>query len=117
MAWDSTSDRKRRARRRRRLQIGIGALGLALLATAAPAEAGVNGRERLQRNRIRAGVTDGSLGSREAAWLGRQQVRNERLEHRLRRDDGVLGPRERLRLDRRLDRSSGAIWRARHRDR
>jgi hypothetical protein len=87
----------------------------AFAATGAHADpAGVNGREQFQRDRIRAGVQDGSLTRPEARHLATQQRRTERLEQRMRRDDGVLGPRERARLDQRLDRSSANIYRARH---
>jgi hypothetical protein len=46
-----------------------------------------------------------------------EQRHIERVEQRMRADDGVLGPRERLRLDNKLDRSSAQIYRARHNDR
>ncbi len=101
--------------RRLRLTIGLGVALLALGAGGAEAEArGVNAREHHQRERIRAGVQDGSLTRPEAHRLVHGQVRTERLERRMRADDGVLGPRERARLDRRLDRSSARIHRQRH---
>jgi hypothetical protein len=50
----------------------------------------------------------------EAHRLARQQRHIERVEQRMRHDDGRLGPRERLRLDRALDRSSAHIYRAKH---
>lgn len=90
---------------------GAFALGLA---TAPAASAGVDDRQQHQRQRIRAGVQDGSLTRPEAHRLAHQQLRSERLEQRLRSDDGRLGPRERVRLDRRLDASSRHIYRARH---
>lgn len=101
--------------RRLRIAIGLGVSLLALGAGAVEAGArGVNGREHHQRERIRAGLHDGSLTRHEAHRLAHGQVRTERLERRMRADDGVLGPRERARLDRRLDRSSGRIHRQRH---
>jgi hypothetical protein len=90
------------------LVLGAGAL------LPADASAGVNAREHRQRERIRAGVQDGSLTRPEAHRLGRQQVRIERLERRMRADDGRLGPRERARLDGALDRGSARIYRQRH---
>ena len=91
------------------------ALGLGIAALAAePALAGVNGREHYQRDRIRAGRADGSLTARETHRLANRQLCVERMEQRMRADDGRLGPRERLRLDRALDRSSAAIWWQRH---
>ncbi len=94
------------------------ALATAFLAAGAgDAAAGVNGREHVQRDRIRAGSHDGSLTPVERRHLVRQQGRIERYERRSRRDDGHLGPLERARLDRMLDRSSAHIYRARHNDR
>jgi hypothetical protein len=81
---------------------------------AASASAGPNAREARQRGRIAEGIQDGSLTRGEAARLGREQARIERRERRFRRDDGHLGPRERARLDRSLDRSARHIGRARH---
>ncbi len=94
--------------------LGI-AVGVALGAN--DAAAGVNAREAQQRHRIRAGIADGSLTRHEARGLAREQLRIERLEHRFRADDGRLGPRERVRLGRRLDRSARHVYRARHNDR
>jgi hypothetical protein len=88
--------------------------GLAAL-TPDPAAAGpVNAREHRQRERIHTGIEDGSLTRPEAHRLRHEQVRTERIERRFRRNDGQLGPRERARLDRRLDHSSAHIHRARH---
>jgi hypothetical protein len=78
------------------------------------AGAGVNGREHHQRDRIRAGVREGSVAPGERHHLVQQQRRIERYEQRSRRDDGHLGPVERGRLDHMLDRSSRHIYRARH---
>jgi hypothetical protein len=98
-----------------RMAIGFLVLAGALVATTAQAQPrSVNARERNQRHRIHAGVQDGSLTRREAHHLRHQQARTERLERRMRADGGGLGPRERLRLDRRLDRSSANIHHARH---
>ena len=90
------------------------AAGLMALGAGDAGAAGVNGREALQRHRIGAGVDDGSLTRGEAHRLAHQQRHIERMEQRFRADDGVLGPRERHRLDGALDRSSRHIHRARH---
>jgi hypothetical protein len=98
-----------------RKAIGFFILAAALSSSAAQAQpAGVNARERNQRQRIHAGVQDGSLTRREACHLRHQQLRTEGLERRMRADGGGLGPRERLRLDHRLDFSSANIYHARH---
>jgi hypothetical protein len=81
------------------------------------AVAGVNAREARQRHRIAHGVQDGSLTRHEAHRLAHQQHRIERRERRFRANDGALGPRERMALDRSLDRSSRHIYRARHNER
>ena len=95
------------------IRFGALVFGLALFGAAA-AHAGVDGREANQRSRIAAGAQDGSLTQPEANRLLRQQGHIERMEYRMRNDDGRLGPHERLRLDRALDRSSAHIHHARH---
>lgn len=96
-----------------RIWVGAAALAAAL-GIASSASAGVQGREHRQRDRIRAGVAEGSLTRGEAHRLVHQQARIERAERRFRRDDGVLGPAERLRLDRKMDRASRNIFRKKH---
>ena len=88
-------------------------LVLALGASAAQA-AGVNARQALQQQRIHRGVAQGDLTRREAIVLRTQQARIAQYEMRQRRDDGVLGPVERLRLDAMQDGASAAIWHQRH---
>ena len=95
----------------------IGAIALTSLfvvSGVASADSSVNGREARQRQRIRAGVADGSLTRPEAHRLRHEQVRIERTERRFRRNDGHLGPRERHRLDNLQDRSARHIYRGRH---
>ncbi len=107
---------KLRATRFPRILVSLGAMAL-VLAIGGSAAAGVNDREARQRSRIRAGVEDGSLTRGEAHRLVHEQARIERTERRFRRNDGKLGPRERIRLDRKLDRSAVHLYRARHNDR
>ena len=78
------------------------------------ATAGVSDREHRQRDRIAAGIGDGSVTGPEAHRLRRQQRHIESIEYRMRSDGGGLGPRGRLRLDRALDRSSAHIYHAKH---
>ena len=96
--------------------IRTGACALLTLAifAAGAASAGVNHREYRQRERIRAGIDDGSLTRPEARRLGHQQLRIERMEQRMRADGGGLGARERWRLGHAMNRSSARIWRSRH---
>ena len=96
------------------------ALGFLILFTtlgvgAADAQAwSINARQRYQRHRIWNGFHDGSLTRHEARHLFHQQWRTERVERRMRHSGGFLSPWERGRLDHRLDRQSGAIYRNRH---
>ncbi len=84
------------------------------LALAAPSEASIDGREREQRQRIRQGRESGALTHREAARLLREQRQIRREERRFRANDGHLGPRERARLNRALNRASRDIYRQKH---
>ncbi len=99
---------------------GLGCAGLTLgllFAVATDAQAGVDEREERQRDRIEAGLEDGSLTPGEARRAVRDQRRIERKEQRFRANDGKLGPRERVRLNRELDRSAAKLYRRRHNDR
>lgn len=66
-----------------------------------------------QRDRIAAGVADGSLTRREAHRLGHREARIHRQALRA-RADGEISGRERVRLHNSLDRESRAIYRERH---
>ncbi len=87
----------------------------ATLALGANASAGtINRREHNQRQRIAQGVRSGELTWREAARLGREETRIHNEERRFRSNDGHLGPRERAKLERDLDRTSRDIYRQKH---
>jgi hypothetical protein len=86
----------------------------AVLALGGTAEAGVNGRQHRQADRIRQGVASGDLTCREAARLSRQQARIRAEEAWFRSNDGVLGPWERAKLNRDLNRTSRRIYRQKH---
>jgi len=92
------------------LLLAVAALSPGLPSVAA---AGVQDRQDRQRERIVRGVEDGSLTKGETARLIREQARIEGYERRSRRDDGVLGPRERARLDFLQDRAGARIRRER----
>lgn len=70
-------------------------------------------RQGLQRARIHEGRTSGELSRREAAGLNMQQRHIRRSERRIKRD-GEVTPREKARLERKQDRASRHIRRARH---
>lgn len=89
-------------------------LALALsVANSANAHSGINGRQWHQSARIDAGIARGALTPVETARLGARQARIEHIEYHY-RADGRLGPYERADLQRRLNRSSTAIWRQTH---
>jgi hypothetical protein len=97
-----------------RMAIASGALLLVGAAWSGAARADVDGRQALQRERIHQGVENGSLTRPETRHLVRQQVRVERSQRRFLRNDGQLGPRERVRLHRMQDRASRHVFRAKH---
>ena len=66
-----------------------------------------------QELRIRQGVRAGQLTRRETHRLRHGQRHIRRMELRT-RADGRVGPRERVRLHRALDRQNARIWRLRH---
>jgi len=72
-----------------------------------------DGRQRLQRERIREGRRHGELTRREARKLRREQRHIQRMENRAERD-GKLTPREQRKLDRAQDRASRNIFRKKH---
>jgi hypothetical protein len=79
---------------------------------------GIDARETTQQRRIQQGINSGALTPGEAARLERREMSIERQEQRMRaRDGGELTTRDRAILNHRLDRTSGAIYRAKHNNR
>jgi hypothetical protein len=74
----------------------------------------INAREARQERRIYQGIESGQLTQREALRLDREQDRVESLEARYRRTGDGLSPRERMRLERDLNRTSRDIYRQKH---
>lgn len=90
-------------------------LGLCSLAASGTVLAhGVNARQSTQLERIHRGAVQGDLTRREVVSLQVRQAHIAQAEARMRRDDGVLGPIERARLDAQQDRASVAIRHQRH---
>lgn len=83
-------------------------------ATAAGCAAPVNARQANQQARIATGVVQGELTARETLRLQARQQHIRQIETRHRADDGVLGPRERCDLNRRLNSASRGIGVQRH---
>ena len=71
-------------------------------------------RQEKQAERIYDGVASGDLTLGEAAGLMRGQARLRAKEYRFKHNDGVIGPRERVRLHRGYNRESRRIFRRRH---
>jgi hypothetical protein len=92
-----------------RRYFALSACALAVLATAMPAEARINQRQNHQQQRIANGISKGSLTSREAVRVERQQVHIARFEARNRADGGGLNRNERARLEVLQDRASRTI--------
>ncbi len=92
--------------------------GTTTLGFASNADAGTNSpridqREANQQRRINQGVRSGSLSPRETYRLQRQQANLNAQESRF-KSDGRFTRRERSIVRHRLDRSSRAIYRAKH---
>jgi len=103
---------------------GVGLLALTStigIAQAAPAPmqrhaTTINQRREHQQQRIGQGIRTGRLNARQGARLERREASIGRQEHHMRAaDGGRLNHYDRVRLNHRLNRSSRAIYRARHR--
>jgi hypothetical protein len=81
------------------------------LAAAHPVTPRVDRREARQEARIHVGVRSGKVSLREARRLQAGQRRIRRMEA-IAKSDGVVTPRERVRLERAQDRQSRRIARA-----
>jgi hypothetical protein len=89
------------------------AVSVAGIAAACPRGQGVDRRVARQELRIHRGMRAGQLtrGERCRLQAGERHIRRMELRAGA---DGRIGPRERVRLHRALDRQSGRIWRMRH---
>lgn len=98
----------------RRLIIALGAL--ATVAGSAPAIAqSIDQRAGYQDQRIREGERDGQLTPGEARRLHYRQMRQHRMEARMRwRSGGALTPRQRYRLRAMQQRDSAQIYQLKH---
>ena len=87
-----------------------------ILATSHASAGSINDRQANQKDRIAQGVASGELTKRETAKLAAQQHKLARKEARF-RSDGELSARERVNLQRSLNRSSANIYKKKHNDR
>ncbi len=74
----------------------------------------INRREHRQIQRIAQGARSGQLTVRETARLLAEQAAIRAEEFRFRHSGGGLSPRERLKLERDLNRASRDIYRQKH---
>lgn len=88
-------------------------VSIAGIAAAQPDARSMERRTARQELRIRQGVRSGQLTRREAVRLrhGQRHIRSMELRARA---DGRVGPRERIRLHRALDRQNARILRLKH---
>ena len=86
---------------------------LAGAASADPVTPRVDRRQVVQRMRIRDGVRSGELTPREARRLRMGERHIRRVERRA-KSDCVVTPRERVRMNRQLNRESRRIHRLKH---
>jgi len=76
----------------------------------------INQRREHQQQRIGQGIQSGRLNARQGARLERREASIGRQERHMRAaDHGRLNHFDRVRLNRRLNRTSRAIYRAKHR--
>jgi hypothetical protein len=96
----------------------LAALGLCLAAVPALAagKGNINHRQDRQQDRIYHGIRDGQLTPHEAARLESQEGRIAAAEARDRRSGDGLSARERVQLERMLDRENRQIYRQTHDD-
>ncbi|MGE0522149.1 MAG: hypothetical protein AB7O60_03820 [Variibacter sp.] len=99
-----------------RLSVSKILAGLTLsMLVAAPAFAQVNARQERQHHRIEQGVRSGTLTPREAHRLHRRERSIARQERRMRwRNGGYLSRHQRHVINKRLNRTSRAIYRKKH---
>lgn len=95
------------------LLIITGLTGIFSAAALGQTTPGVDRRQRIQRNRVKAGVRSGQVTRREARSIRRSTAGNRRLERRV-KAEGRVTWKERSRLHRKENRSSRKIFRAKH---
>jgi hypothetical protein len=88
-------------------------LGLASNASAGTYSPRIDRREANQQNRINHGIRSGALTPQETYRLQKREASINAQESRF-KADGNLSKRERRILNHRLDRTSNAIYRAKH---
>lgn len=72
-------------------------------------------REQMQQGRIKQGVKSGELTAREAKKLRKGQKKIDRMQNKA-MEDGVMTPKEKMRLEKAQDRQNRRIYRQKHDD-
>lgn len=94
--------------------IMTGALVTATVTQPFLARAGeIEGRQKRQQGRIAEGIESGAVTPKEAAKLEAEQGAIQREKRRFKRD-GKLGPREKAKLNRDLNKASRDIYKEKH---
>jgi hypothetical protein len=92
--------------------------GILFLGTMPAGAQTVDQREMNQQRRIEQGVRSGEITPKEFNRLEKREANIQRTEGRMKEENGgSLTPGERARLNRRLNRTSRAIYRDKHNDR
>ena len=71
-------------------------------------------RQKRQQERIGEGIQSGELTKKEAVKLEAEEGKIQREKRRFRRNDGKLGPKEKAKLNRDLNKASKDIYKEKH---
>ncbi len=74
----------------------------------------IGDRQKLQQERIGEGIESGALKPKEAIKLEAEEGKIRREKRRFKRNDGKLGPKERAKLNKDLDKASKDIYKEKH---
>jgi hypothetical protein len=98
----------------KRIAISLMAGGLLLGIAFAQEKGVIEGREKLQKARIKDGYKDGSLNNKEAARLGAREAAIEAKEARDRADGKGYTAKEKAQTTRRQNKLSEDIYKQKH---
>jgi len=71
-------------------------------------------RQKRQQERIGEGIESGTLTPKEGAKLEREEAKIQREKRRFKRNDDKLGPKERAKLNKDLNKASKDIYKEKH---
>lgn len=96
------------------LALFVGAIAVSTSISGFAQGRNINSRQRHQEVRIRQGIRSGELTRREAARLEAREGRIRAQEYRYRTSGGSFTPRERAKIQHRLNHTSRDIYRQKH---